>query len=822
MIDLFVRWLARQRHETAWQHGRRRRQSIKLQQQVEPLEMRLVLSEVDPPVLTTSSSEPGHRVTIYSDLTGDGFTSDDVAVPFTIQVFKQRVYRDVYGVVLDGASVGDPEEAGVYGTFEMPNGGLLDATHTITYWQDRNLNGQLDPWGGDPSIKPEMGYFKATSEFVGMGAGGEPTANFPAGQEWILSDSQYDASGNLSVAYVRRYSVRGSVYEDLNANGLRDAGEPGIQTGVFSDWNRNGIWDEPDRSFTERITREVADANAFTNLNGTFEAKIFGTGKIGVGFPDGQVLTTIQGLGQYSAPDFSPPDGLLNNMEFGVFQKGKVQGRVFNDSDGDGVWHPARGEEALPGILITVKQGVKTYLTVSGDDGYFSVYVGPGDYEVSQDLSQLGIRQTVPADPHGYSGTFTESGQVSELYQFGRVEGKDVAISAATRADQKGVDYTWQSADITSSFDVGLYRSADMIWDSSDVQLIALQTFTPGSGVKTGSGRFEFNSDYEHDPNHPYLIAVADPIKHIGETSETNNALVVRRIIDLSPFQVTGGFTYDAPNDQFVSDGPARVGFKPATPDEAFVPLVGGNITFDADRIKVAGLVTTDYGDSPVGLLEGNVTLNVHSGGVADLNVVSGVWQIAGCQFAFDAFNLVNPDGGSALDSYLNVQGTLITPDATGAFRVQFAEPNFIHFGPKVHGISATISLADSTVLLGDLLTMQASGASISYLATTEANPTGAFRIQGKFVVKNPGLTSYDDAKASLEITGPNFIEFGSNGLYFVGQFGAQYWTIIPGFLRLKSGTVFLDTIHHEWKGDGELEMLQLTDKTLQIGRAHV
>lgn len=818
MINSFVRWLAKQRHEKSWRSGRRRRPSIKLKQQIEPLEVRLVLSDDEFPILSISGGSPGYRVTIYSDLTGDGLTPDDVPVPFSIQVFQQRIFRDGTGGIISGPI--DGEETGVYGTFEMPNGGLLGDSHFIAYWQDRNLNGELDPYDPEVDLRPEVVYSKSTFESPGKGAGGAPTANFPADQTWIHTDTQYDADENVRVAYVRQYTVRGTAYEDLNVNGHRDAGEPGIQASVFSDWNRNGIWDEPDRRFVVPDTQEVVVSNDFTDLDGTFDVKIFGQGNIGFGFPDGQLLTTFQGLGQYSAPTFDQPDSVLDNLEFGAFRMGQVQGRVFDDPDGDGVWHPARGEEALPGIAVTVKQNGKTYSTVTIEDGYFSVYVGSGDYQVSQDLSQIGVRQTVPTDPNGYTGTFTASGQVSQLYQFGRVQEKDVAITGATRADAKGVDFTWQSASITSSFDVGLYRSADTTWDSDDVQLVPLQTFTPGTGVQTGTGRFAFNPDYFHDSNHPYLIAVADPIKKISEVNETNNALVVQRVIDLSPLQVSGGFTYDAPDDKFISNGPAQVGFKPLGA-EAFVPLVGGNITYDADRIKVTGLVTTNYGDSPVGLFEGNVTFNVHSGGVSSLNVDSGVWQLAGCQFAFDAFGLVNPDGGSALDSYLNVQGSLTTPDALGLFKVQVAEPNFIHFGPRAHGISATITLTDQAILLGDLLTLQASGASISYLSTTEANPDGAFRIQGKFVVKNQGLTTYDSAQASLDISGPNFVEFGKNGVSFVGQFGASYWSIIPGLLTLKAGTLFLDTIHGEWKGDGELEMKPLTDKTLLFGAGY-
>lgn len=815
MINVFLRWLSEQRKLAST--GRPRHSRRAFNSELEPLERRIVLDHShifntnhEFPILQQSLSG-SQTISVYEDLTGDGFTPDDLLFPFSLTVLgTDSTY-----------TAGEIEEAGrwhpndtytlSHSAHVIPNGGTLHYS-SQEQWDDLIVDGIFDPPLPDHTTNPprptnfpgdrfdHIIYWQTSSETINLNL-------FPEGQTWILTSDE--VTGNTErLTYAREFTVRGRAYEDRNGNGHLDAGEPPIQANVYLDSNGDGI----------QNSNEPGSAN---NADGTFEKTFRGRGTIGFGYLGGaEYFSLTRGRNAYPTPGLGQNENVIDNIEFGLFQNVPVEGRVFDDLNGDGAWHFADGEGTVTGIPITVNQNGKTYTTTSGVDGYFAVYLGPGAFTVSQDLSQVGIRQTAPTSSAGYTGTITTSGQSLPNYLFGRFSGRDILISAATRADAKGVDFTWQSNAMTSSFDVGLYRSADTTWDEGDVQLLPLQTFTPGTGMKTGTGRFAFNPDYFHDPNHPYLIAVADPIKKIGEVSETNNALVVQRVIDLSPLKVSGGFTYDAPNDQFISNGPARVGFKPVG-SEAFVPLVGGNITYDADRIIVTGLVTTDYGDSPVGLFEGNVIINVHSGGIASLNVVSGVWELAGCQFAFDAFSLVNPDGGSALDSYLNVQGSLTTPDATGLFKVQVAEPNFIHFGPRAHGISATITLTDQAVNLGDLLLLQASGASITYLSTTEANPDGAFRIQGKFVVKNQGLTSYDDAQASLDISGPNFIEFGKNGVSFVGQFGASYWTIIPGFLKLKAGTLFLDTIHGEWKGDGELEMKPLTDKTLLFGAGY-
>ncbi len=827
MINGFVRWLEELRYRNSSVKGSRRNRRRTLAPQPEVLERRLVLTSLHMysqggpyPVETWHDSGLGYTFTVYEDLTGNGVTDDDVPFDAELAVFSdsQQTTEGEIEVEPNRYVEHDSHSYTITGHKTVHNGGHFDS-HTEIVYDDLVQNGFFDDPGFDNSPYFMNGAWSA-DHIISLHAYGDQvdmTNFFPAGQTWVetgSSSSETPSGTQIKVAFVRQFTVRGKAYEDMNGNGHLDEGEAPFQADVYLDQNLDGIENDPGAPGFD-------NSGVACNADGTFEVQFRGHGAIGFGTEnDDKYLKLTQGFQQFFTPGLTQPDDALNNVVFGVFQTAPVQGYVFNDINGDGTWDPPAGDRAVPDIPITIKQNGKTYTTVTNINGHFSVYLGPGSYEVTQDLSQIGVQQSVPTPPGGFTGTISTSGQVMPQYRFGRTLGKDVAVSAATRSDAKGVDFTWQSTSLTTSFDVAVFRSADPVWDAGDVQIAAAATFTPGSGVKVGSGRFDFAPDYVHDPGHPYLIAVADPFKHIGESNETNNAFVVQRIIDLSPFKVTGGFTYDAPNDQFVSNGPARVGFKPLI-NEAFVPLVGGNITYDADKIKVTGLVTTDYGYSPVGLFEGNVTINVHSGGVSSLNVVSGVWELAGCRFAFDAFSLVNPDGGSVLDSYLNVQGSLITPDGVGLFKVQFAEPNFIHFGPRAHGISATITLTDQAVLLGDLLTLQASGASISYLATTEANPEGAFRIQGKFVVKNQGLTSYDDAQASLDISGPNFIEFGKNGLFFVGQFGASYWTIIPGFLKLKAGTVFLDTIHHEWKGDGELEMKPLTDKTLLFGAGY-
>lgn len=816
MINVFLRWLSEQRRTNLAFKGRQCHGRGGFASESEVLERRVLLTVLHNyqiggahAQLSQTHTSPGQTITLYEDLTGDGFTPDDVLLPTTIHVQTE------HSVLEQGEIEIAPNQYQEHDTYTstvtdktIPNGGTLESTYTIQ-WDDLIPNGVFDAPG--PDNDPD--YFNGWSadhivRWEDTTDGADLASLFPADQKWIQTSSYSDET-QLRITYVREYTVKGRAYEDLNGNGAFDTGEPPSPGYVYLDRNLNDIFDETVNGF-----------NSYHNdLDGTFTATFRGRGAIGFGIPnDNKYLMLTEGRQKYFAPHYGDPDGSLNDIVFGVFQTAPVQGFIFDDVDGDGEWHPAQGEGVVAGIPVIVTQNGKTYHGVSSSTGLFTVYLGPGTYQVTQDLSQVGVRQTAPPPPGFFTGTITTSHQDMPVYYFGRTPGKDVSITAATRIDAKGVDFTWQSSSITGSFAVSVYRSADPVWDESDISLAQGPQITPGTGVQTGSGHITFLSDYIHDSNRPYLVVVADPQKKIGEVNETNNALVVQRIIDLTPLQVMGDFTYDAPNDKFVSDGTAQVGFKPVIP-EAFVPLISGNVTYSQDQIRLSGLLSSSYGSVPVPLIEGSLILNVPSGATSTFNVNVGLYQLVGAKFDFQKVELVNPSGGSALDSYLSIEGLLTAPPGFGGFQVQLANPNYIHLGPVAPGIAATIPLgADKKVSLGGMFTLEANGAAISYLSSTESNPDGAFRLQGKFTFKNEQLKSADDPAPALDISAPNYAEFGKNGEFYIGKFTINNLTILPNALSLKMGSLFLDTVHHEWKVDGELILRPMTDANLLFG----
>ncbi|MCO6454069.1 MAG: tandem-95 repeat protein [Pirellulaceae bacterium] len=133
--------------------------------------------------------------------------------------------------------------------------------------------------------------------------------------------------------------VRGVVWSDANANGVLDAGEPGL-TGwrVYSDLNANGVLD-------------VGEPSAFSGTGGSY---------VLVGLKPGanRITEEVQASFRPTSPSTgfrtvtAPNSGTLNNINFGNQERtdAAIGGVVFNDRDQDGVRDP--GENGLPGITI--------------------------------------------------------------------------------------------------------------------------------------------------------------------------------------------------------------------------------------------------------------------------------------------------------------------------------------------------------------------------------------------------------------------------------------------------------------------------------------
>jgi SdrD B-like domain len=236
-----------------------------------------------------------------------------------------------------------------------------------------------------------------------------PLTGFKWGEDFIS-----DICGNWSPANTAAKAspepvISGVKYEDLNANGVRDPGEPGI-----SGWKIELLYEGSHVATTTTGAGGAysfhLDADTLSIGGGTYTLK----------------EESREGWHQEEAPGpvvvpFGAGDTTYGGNDFGNWRPATISGHKFDDSNVDGAW--GKSEKALPEWGIQLSNGDEI---LTGAEGSYSFSVRPGTYAAGEAL-QSGWRQTSP----GGSGTrkyTVVSGQVVEGADFGNVCFGGVAV----------------------------------------------------------------------------------------------------------------------------------------------------------------------------------------------------------------------------------------------------------------------------------------------------------------------------------------------------------------------------------------------------------
>lgn len=197
-------------------------------------------------------------------------------------------------------------------------------------------------------------------------------------------------------------TISGVKYEDKNANGVRDPGEPGLP-GWTIQLYYNGSY----------------VASTTTGAGGAYSFKLNADS-----LPIGEGKYTLKEVGKSGWHQSHHPSSIVvhygagdrnfSGNDFGNWQPATIAGHKFDDSNLSGTWDAS--ELGIEGWGISLSDGAKTS---TGSGGAYSFSVEPGTYTVSE-APKAGWRQTTP----GGSGTFTHtvvSGQVLTGLNFGNV-----------------------------------------------------------------------------------------------------------------------------------------------------------------------------------------------------------------------------------------------------------------------------------------------------------------------------------------------------------------------------------------------------------------
>jgi len=288
---------------------------------------------------------------------------------------------------LNGNGVLDPSEAGIAG---------------LTVYIDANQNGAFDPGEMSTTTDADGNYTFAdliagrTYRIRQVPADGivQTTPN-PADID--LEEDEDVTDVNFGDFYL--ISISGAKFQDINGDGTRDVGDPGVQGWtVYLDANDNGMLDPGEVS-----TTTDADGNyTFADLGpGTYLVREVQQG--------GSVQSTAN-PDPIVASSGTDVTGATFGNNFGTFQLFSISGAKFRDANGNGVRDPL--EVGLAGWTIfidangngTLDAGeTRTLTDASGN--YTFVNLGPGTYQIREVGQVNWVRMTInPADIVGTSG----------------------------------------------------------------------------------------------------------------------------------------------------------------------------------------------------------------------------------------------------------------------------------------------------------------------------------------------------------------------------------------------------------------------------------
>jgi len=241
-----------------------------------------------------------------------------------------------------------------------------------------------------------------------------PQPNQPAWRQTAPEESVYsiqlaagEVRSGVNFGNLRLGEIRGIKWEDLDGNGQRGEGEPGLPTWtIFLDANGNGVLDDGETG----TTTDDDGVYRFTNL-------VPGTYDVGEVLPVGWVRTSPSGARGTRTVIVNP--GTIVTADFGNRQA-EVFGTVFHDLDRDGQQDP--GEPGLEDWTVNLDfnsdDGVDDIVGTVANGVYGFVLVPEGEHIVSVEMQEPYL-PTVPADPAEHVVELLPGQPLTEAFDFG-------------------------------------------------------------------------------------------------------------------------------------------------------------------------------------------------------------------------------------------------------------------------------------------------------------------------------------------------------------------------------------------------------------------
>ena len=403
------------------------------------------------------------------------------------------VWNDLNGNGVQDA--GEPGIAGVTVTLTGSDGAGNPVNATTTTDANGFYQFTEPPGTYAVSVVTPAGYTPTAT-----GKGTTATDSNPSPSSTALPSGGSDQT--IDFGFYQPVTIGNFVWNDLNGNGVQDAGEPGIAgvTVTLTGMTGSGV------AVTATTTTDANGAYSFTEPPGTYT--------VSVATPAG-FMPTVTGQGTAATDSNPSPSGTTpgtlasggsdQTVDFGFYQPVTIGNFVWNDLNGNGVQDA--GEPGIPGVTLaltgTTGSGVSVTATTTTDaNGYYQFTEPPGTYAVSV------------VTPAGYAPTAAGKGTVATDSN-PSLRGTTPGALASGGSDQtidfgfcKPVtigDFVWNDANANGMQDAG---------ETGIAGVTVTLTGTDGAGNPvTATATTDANGAYSFtEPPGTYTVNVSTPV----------------------------------------------------------------------------------------------------------------------------------------------------------------------------------------------------------------------------------------------------------------------------------------------------------------------
>jgi len=334
---------------------------------------------------------------------------------------------------LDTDGIQDSNEKGVPGvTVKLYDSSNTQVGTDVTDANGRYLFTGLVPETYRVEFVLPSGYTRTTAN-QGSDDAVDSDANTSNGQTDTYTLNSGESNLTVDAGIYRNAQLGDRVWEDKNANGVQDDGEPGIPGVTVKLLGSNG----------STLATDITDANGlykFTDLKP-------GTYTVMVNNPDGYTPTGQNQGGDDTKDSDINPGGMTgpivlksgdddNTNDAGFYRAAKIGDFVWLDTDKDGVQDAdEKGVEGVTVRLTSNRFAGEETTTTDANGMYMFSNLRPGDYQVEFVL------------PNGYTRSTSNQG------------GDDTKDSDADASTGKTGTYTLTSGQYNSTVDAGIYPS---------------------------------------------------------------------------------------------------------------------------------------------------------------------------------------------------------------------------------------------------------------------------------------------------------------------------------------------------------------------------